>query len=220
MTNINNLNGLYLFVETFKELSIQYSLSYQYKDLLLEIYQGGQLFQKRTFKPTSGEISLYDTSVNTLYTDILEGELKELFYFTNLVSEFQLPVDKKKIINFVLSLQNKDGGFGNIRDSQISTTFYALNILALFDYPLYLLKGIRQFLHHQWLKTNYLEDLYWLVESLSISNLVLPPVDQLTLFLYDCSRDNGGFSRSRNLGIPTIEYTHQAVSLLKILGQI
>ncbi|PIP32864.1 hypothetical protein COV53_03745 [Candidatus Gottesmanbacteria bacterium CG11_big_fil_rev_8_21_14_0_20_37_11] len=218
--NIDDLEGLYLYAETLKELSICTQALERHKKLLNEIYQDNQLLRKRAFKTVSGDFGLYDASVNTLFTDILEGELKELYYFTSLISQFQLEIEEKRIIQFIFSLQNKDGGFGKIRDSQSATTYYALKILNLLSYPVKSLIKTKEHVKREWSKVNYLEDLFWHIESLSLLKLPFPSSEQIILFLYDCFRDNGGFSRSRNLGIPTIEYTYYAVSILKRLSKI
>jgi hypothetical protein len=213
--NLDNITGLFLWFGTLKELDYRLELSESHRQLLTRHLQGKELLKKRTFQFTEkGKFGLYDTSPNTLYTDILEGELKELFYLTTLLCDLKLDFNKQTIIDFVLSLQNNDGGFGQIRDSQISTTYYALKILTLLSYPLKYLSNTAIYTKKEWLKVNYLEELYWVIESLVLLGQPLPSPEQVTLFLYDCRRDNGGFSRSRNMGISTIEYTYYAVSIL------
>ncbi len=215
--NINNINDLFLFYGTFEELGLTRLLSVRHKKIMQRIVKG-LLFKKGKLRLLQKKFGLSDPSIATLYTDLIEGELKELWYFTYLASKFDFSINKNRIADFFLSFENEDGGFGKLRDSQLSTTFQALNIFSLINYPLNNLPNIKDYLNHQFLFANYIEELYWLVESLSIIKMPLPPKDYLALFLSDCFRSNGGFSRSRNIGISTIEYTFYGVSILDKLG--
>ncbi len=213
--NLDDFRGLYFAAETYKELGLSIVPFSGYKRLLTARLTDDQLLQKKKFELVdNGEIGTYDTSTNTLYTDVVEGELKDLHFLTSLLADFDLLSERKKIIASILSLQNEDGGFGSLQGSQLSTTFYALTILHKLSFSLKSLKQALLFINLARAKTNYLEDLYWTVGCLTLLKQPLPPQYEITLFLKDCWRDNGGFSRSRNLGIPTIEYTYYAVSVL------
>jgi len=212
---INDLYSLFLSVETCRELQVDIGIFNKYHYLLFEIFENNRLLKKSIFTPgKSNKMEFYDNSSATLYADFLDNELKNLYYYTVLANNFKLRINAKKIIDFVLSRKNDDGGFGKISDSQLATTYFALNILNLLSYPIKSLLKTKNYLKNEWLKINYLEELYWMIEGMIMLNLSLPSSEQITLFLFDCLRDNGGFSRSRNLGIPTIEYTYYAVSIL------
>jgi len=60
-----------------------------------------------------------------------------------------------------------------------------------------------------------LEDLFYIVESLTLIRKPLPNVSKIIQFVDSCQRGNGGFGRAPMMSIPTIEDTYLAVSIIK-----
>jgi hypothetical protein len=62
---------------------------------------------------------------------------------------------------------------------------------------------------------NFIEDMYWLCGSLSNFAEKTRLHDWIMHFVKGCQRTNGGFARKDVMGIPTLEDTFYAVSILK-----
>ncbi len=66
-----------------------------------------------------------------------------------------------------------------------------------------------------------MENLYCVIEGLKmLGEKSLPRKNEALDFVFSCQRENGGFSRARTIGIPTIENTFQAVEILRRYGEI
>jgi hypothetical protein len=65
-------------------------------------------------------------------------------------------------------------------------------------------------------KQEILEQIFFIVQSLRLLEEPLPDPLEILRFVESCRRNNGGSSRSRTMGIPTIEYTYMAVSIFTI----
>jgi len=209
--NLDTITGLFFAVETMKALGEPINRFQKYGSILK---QDIHLFERHRFNmEDTGSIGLYETSAHALFTEFVEAELKELYYFVSLSRQLDMVFDTSRIIDFVLSGQNTDGGFGNLAGSQLATTYYALQTLQLLDYVIPQ-PPIFNYLNSEWMTVSYLEDLFWLIESLSLIGKRIPNPQYVDDFLTACWRDNGGFSRSRTMGISTIEYTFFAVQLL------
>ena len=215
--NLDDLNGLFFAYQCHKILGYSLKNFDKYKNLLLTKYQDPELYKKRQVSLAKDEFSLASSSVATVYIDILEGEAKSIYYLITLLTELGISFDKRKFIKYVNSLQNDDGGFGGINGSQTATTLYCLEILNKIEHPFPKEKEIRQYLMHQFLLANYLEEYYWTIEGLALLKREIPDKKKILSFICACYRGNGGFSRSQFMGISTIEYTYYAVSILKQL---
>jgi hypothetical protein len=66
-------------------------------------------------------------------------------------------------------------------------------------------------------RAHYLEEYYWIGESLNLLKQTIPEPDSLVDYLGRCFTSKGGFNRSQHIGAPSIEYTHQAVHLIRLL---
>jgi hypothetical protein len=69
-------------------------------------------------------------------------------------------------------------------------------------------------------QVQFIEDLYWLVEGLANLGEKSNFPDRIIRFIMECQRQNGGFSRATIMGIPTLEYTYYALSILKETGAL
>ena len=215
--NIDDLNGLFYAIQTYKELGYPFQHFKKYRKALSSIYRGQEWYQKNPIYLRKKKINLANEDIATLYTDIVESEAKSALYLTVLTNDLGVTIDQKRLINYVESLQNDDGGFGSIKESELSTTYYCLRILNLIGYPFPREKEIEQFLVEQFQAANYLEQYYWTIEGLVLLKREIPDKNLILAFLVASYCWNGGFARSQFIGIPTIEYTYYAVSILKYL---
>jgi len=205
--NLDDLNGLFYATQCYKELGYLLEDFKDYRKSLLSAYQNRGFYRKKNiYLPSPGLIPVYN--------DIIEGEAKSAFYLASLLSDLKIDFEKKALIEYASSLQNKDGGFGSIKGSDVSTTYYCLKILELLGQPFPQTRKIGKYLVNQFQSANYLEEYHWATEGLALLKKKIPDKNEVLLFLFFCYRGNGGFSRSQFIGIPTIEYTYQAVSIL------
>lgn len=210
--NRDDLFAVFLAVETYKELELPVMVFKEYQSSLIRQ-------QKRAFSRAQPMHTSKNEKLMLMYAmnliDARGKELQDLYYLSCLSRDLKFEIDTKRIANFVYSLQNKDGGFGHKQESHLMTTYHALRILNILSLPVKTKDKTLLFLVHWFDKSNYLEDLFYSSESLSLLGEPLPNIEAAFQFVYSCQRNDGGFSRARIMGIPTIEYTFMAVSILK-----
>ncbi|MGA9047589.1 MAG: prenyltransferase/squalene oxidase repeat-containing protein [Dehalococcoidia bacterium] len=150
------------------------------------------------------------------------SEMETTFRVVSILNRLGRDFNTQPIINFVLKFNNADGGFGNGRISTLASTFYATEIFKLIMYDGTKLKLTVNYLRdreNMW-QLNFIEDIYWLSNSLcNLGQRVRIP-ERLISFVKACQRPNGGFARKDVMGIPTLEDTFYAVSILKTLSYI
>jgi hypothetical protein len=131
--------------------------------------------------------------------------------------------DKVKVSSFVLNLLNPDGGFGREGLSTLASTFYATEIHRLLSVEIGTLSNITAYLRNEEDKwrvnfgkghVNFIEHLFWLIKGLANMGEKSAVPDIVIRFVTDCQRPYGGFARTTIMGIPTLEYTYYAISIL------
>jgi len=215
--NLNSLAALYFAVSSFAALKEPLSNFEKYKPFIESVATNSEVFKPKQFKlKQTKSFALFDASVNTVYLDVVEGEAKTAFYLASLCKAFAIKEHTKEITAFIKQLQNSDGGFGTIKGSELSTTYYATQALRLLKQEIPHHEQVTTYLHQQIEQVNYLEEYFWAVESLTGLKANIPNKQRILSFLIACHKGNGGFARSQFMGIANIEQTYQAVSLLKI----
>lgn len=198
---LTDIHGLFFTLETFRELGIDTSYYKRYKTIL-----------DKEKNRSGGFGTLGETYIEVM------SELITTYEAITIAGYLDYQIDKKSLKNFIFSFQNLDHGFGGESKSILSTTFYALSALKKLDLskemkmPSYLREKEERMKHP------FLEDVFYLIMSLSYFNK--KPVDpqKTNDFLFNCWRqDNGGFRRSSVIGISTLEDTYYAVTLLRKL---
>jgi hypothetical protein len=140
---------------------------------------------------------------------------------------FNLRVEKNEVVNWLLTFQNKDHGFGTHRHSNINSTYYAVAALKQLDFDVENLQGAVAFLRecekpiggftvvpHS--LTPYMEYTYFGVMTLDKLGESCRFPSETIDFVLKCQKGNGGFSRS-DIGISTFENTFQAVTIMQRL---
>jgi hypothetical protein len=131
--------------------------------------------------------------------------------------------DEQNVICFVSSLLNQDGGYGKEGHSSLASTFYATEIHKLLGIETPRLTSTRDYLkdrEDKWRanfdngQVDFIENLFWLVKGLANIGEMSSIPERITEFVMACQRANGGFARATIMGIPTLEYTFYAVSIL------
>lgn len=212
--NVNDVFSVYLMVETYKALGIPFKSSVIDKQRVLS-------FARETTSPPSvPAVQGQDNSGNLAdamnYIGLIGRDLENLFYLATLVRDLDLDVDKDEISARVLALRNTDGGFGRNSCSHPMSVYHALNILKTLSGEIADKEQISAYLRTQFNQIDYLENVFFVAESLNLLDEPLPDIWRIVRFIEGCRRNNGGFSRARVMGIPTIEYTAMAISVLKI----
>ena len=158
-------------------------------------------------------------TLENIYIEV-SSELEETYRAVRILRTISADFDEHRITDFVFSKLNLDGGYGKERHSTLASTFYATAIHKLLLIDAKNLAGTRAYLRNReenW-QVQFIEDLYWLVEGLANLGEKSNLPDRVTSFVLECQRQNGGFSRATVMGIPTLEYTYYALSILREIG--
>jgi hypothetical protein len=153
---------------------------------------------------------------DNLYIEV-SSELKHIFEHVSLIRNLNLRLYETEIAAHIHSLRNDDGGYGLGR-STLATTCYALNTLNLLNKTPDNPGQIMEFLKSREKGVYFLEDLFYLVQASAILGQEESNPSNKISFVLDCQCTGGGFARARAMGIPTLEYTCYAVSVLDRLS--
>jgi len=158
-------------------------------------------------------------AVANIYIEV-SSELEETYRAVRILKVIGVTFDEQAASDFVFSLLNRDGGYGRNRQSTLASTFYATAICKLLGIDAQNLASTRAYLkkrEERW-QVQFIEDLFWLVEGLAnLGEKSIFP-DRVTKFVLACQRQGGGFARAIIMGIPTLEYTFYALSILREVG--
>jgi len=161
----------------------------------------------------------YFNSPRQVYIEVV-SPLETLYEEVTLYTWMEREVDKEEVIRFLERFHNGDGGFGPDSRSTLASSFYAAKVLSLLGYADDLVQGLERYFREQEKDRllYFLEDLYWLVGGLNAIGQEMESKEAVAGFVLECQRQNGGFARAALMGIPTLEYTFYAVSLLAMTG--
>lgn len=136
---------------------------------------------------------------------------------------------QEHIIEFILNFQNEDGGFGHYR-STLHETASALSMMDRFGYAIQELETesfIRRcevpffgFTDIPHTSLSFLEYVHAGVYASYLLRLKLAYSDQCELYIRSCQNRNGGFSRTMQSGIATLENTYNAIHALILLSTL
>jgi len=150
------------------------------------------------------------------------SELQETYRAVKVLKIIGADFDEQKVIRFVFRMLNPDGGYGGKGYSTLVSTFYTTEITKLLGVDTGKLNATRDYLRKReenW-QVQFIEDVYWLVLGLANLGEKTNFPDRVTRFVMMCQRSNGGFSRATIMGIPTLEYTFYALSILREAGAL
>jgi hypothetical protein len=167
-------------------------------------------------------------ALEDIYIEV-SSELEETYRAVSVLRTIGADFDERRVTNFVSSKLNLDGGYGREGRSILASTYYATAIYRLLcvDPPactdtINYLRGAEE----RWRasfdggRVNFIEDLYWLAGSLANLGERCNFRDRTIRFVMGCQRVNGGFARATIMGIPNLEYTFYAVSILREIGAL
>ncbi len=167
-------------------------------------------------------------NVPTEITSILKRLLflLDIYMSASLIRNYNI---EKNIRKLVYSFQNKDGGFGH-QNSSLYETAQAVQILQLLDCK-FGKSEILEFIEHcerpdhgftdvPNTTLSYIEYIHAGLKASLLVSYKPKYLDACDLFIKGCQRRNGGYSRSTNDGISTIENTYLAVHSLLLLSKL
>ena len=155
-------------------------------------------------------------------------EVASEFQFTSMVTELAnmigVEISSEKTIGWLLSYQNRDGGFGAHRHSNLNSTYHAVASLFNLGYAVKSLKNTIEYVRSCEKPSGgftvvprssipFMEHIYYGVSTLELLNERVKYPEKTVELVLKCQNSNGGFARS-DLGISTFGDTFYAVSIL------
>jgi hypothetical protein len=156
-------------------------------------------------------------SYQNMYIEI-PSELRATYRAVRVLETIGGDFDKDGIRRFTRKFLNEDGGYGGKGYSTLPSTFYATETYKMLGSDIGELTATKEFLRKREGKyVQYVEDMYWLVMALANLGEKTRAPQKVAEFVTMCQRRNAGFARS-TYGIPTLEYTFYALSVLREVG--
>lgn len=171
------------------------------------------------------EIKVPESYISRLNSKTEFANLR-IAYYHSVVSKILELDNLPKIADWILSNQNEDGCFGSGR-SEILSTYYALESLNYIDPSLIQMKDlIVNFTRNcqnedggfTFIPDSYppfIEPTYAGIKIYEIIGMEHEKPDKTVRFVQNLQNKNGGFRRSPYLGISELEYTFEALYILK-----
>lgn len=153
----------------------------------------------------------------------------KIAYYHLIISKILGLTNLSKMVEWILSHQNEDGGFGTNRSS-IQSTYYALESLNCIDPSLIKMKDL--IINYVYMCQTFdggfsfvpntypafIEQTYAGVRILEILGDKFQNRDNIIDFVCNLQNKNGGFRRSKYIGISELEYTFKSLYILKSLS--
>jgi len=178
------------------------------------------LLSRQVFRGEFGTVDVYVE---------VASEFQFLSMITELASMVGVKIDREKITSWLLSYQNRDGGFGAHGHSNLNSTYHAVASLCNLGYNVKSLKETLDYVRScekpyggfTIVPTSvnpYMEHVYYGISTLNLLGEHARYPEETAAFVLGCQNSNGGFARS-NLGISTFEDTFFAVSVLNMINR-
>jgi len=157
------------------------------------------------------------------------SEFETVFMTTELINMAGIAIDRQKVAKWLLTYQNRDGGFGVNGNSNLNATYHAVASLFNLGYPVKLLNKTLEYVRACEKPSGgftvapnifipYMEHTYYGVTALGLMGENIKYPKKTASFVFNCRNANGGFSRSE-VGISTFEDTFYAVSILRTISR-
>jgi hypothetical protein len=157
------------------------------------------------------------------------SEFLSIFMVIELADMVDVEINRKKIVDWLLSFKNNDGGFGAHEHSNLNSTYHAVASLSNLGYSINSLRDTLEYVRACEKPyggftvvpngaTPYMEHIYYGTSTLNLLGERLRYPKQTVELVLKCQNANGGFARS-DLGISTFEDTFYAVSVLQTISK-
>jgi len=210
--SLGDLIGIFLTVEVMNELG-------QITDVLKNYVQRVTAFQNK-----AGGFG----ALENIYIEV-PSELEATYRAARSLRIIGIDFDEQRVADFVFSLANPDGGYGKEGRSTLASTYYATEINRLLGFEIDKFKSTKDYLRNKetdWRENfdrgmvDYIENLFSLIKGLANLDEKSNFPDRVARFVMACQRVNGGFARATIMGIPNLEYTSYALSILREVGAL
>jgi len=157
------------------------------------------------------------------------SEFLSIFMVIELADMADVEINRKKTVDWLLSLKNNDGGFGAHGHSNLNSTYHAVASLSNLSYPVKSLGGTLEYVRTCEKPYGgftvvpigtipFMEHIYYGASTLNLLGESLRYPKQTAELVLKCQNANGGFARS-DIGISTFEDTFYAVSVLQTISK-
>jgi hypothetical protein len=201
-SNVASVHGVYLLCGLLEELGEGLGLARPYARLVADS------------ENSVGGFGAYED----VYVESA-SELQATYEAVSVLARFGCPLNRDRIEGFLSRFRQPDGGFGVLR-STVPSTYYASATLAQLPDAGALMEGAGLYLQRcaqRW-DVYFLDDVYWLVQGLSLTGSAARFASQAATHVLACQRHQGGFARAPVIGIPTLEHTYYALQVLDSVG--
>ena len=159
------------------------------------------------------------------------AEVASEFQFTSMITELAsivgVEINNEKTTSWLLSYQNRDGGFEAHGHSNLNSTYHAVSSLFNLGYSVRSLKETIEYVRSCEKPSGgftvvprssipYMEHTYYGISTLELLGEHARYPEKTAELVLRCQNSNGGFARS-DLGISTFENTFHAVSILRMI---
>ncbi len=151
-------------------------------------------------------------STGPTYLEV-DSELQTTYEAVFVLNSLGVAFDEERAATFVVRRYDAERDFGARLPSR-APTFYAYRTLALLGWPLPL-EADQAAQHTTHDLPSFLDHLYWEVMCTRIAGRRTPSLSRVIDFVRGCQRPTGGFARSVLMGIPTLQWTFQALRVLR-----
>ena len=153
------------------------------------------------------------------------SEFQSISMITELANMINLEINKDKTTSWLMSYQNRDGGFGAHRYSNLNSTFHAASSLFNLGYSVKSLKETIRYVRSCEKPSGgftvvprsflpYMEHTYYGMSTLELLGEPAKYPDKTAEWVLKCQNPNGGFARA-DMGISTFENTFYALKTLQ-----
>lgn len=190
----------------------------------------GLFYRTSILNSFNRKIRIRDEYISRLNTRTEFVSLKIAYYHT-IISKILKLNNLPKIAAWILLAQNEDGGFGSPK-SDILETYYALESLKTIGMSLNNMKSeIIDFTQNcqtsdggftfvPGIYPPYIEPIYAGIRIHDLMDKSPEKQDKLVEFVKKLQNKDGGFRRSKYIGISELEYTFKALYVLKSLSYL
>jgi hypothetical protein len=172
------------------------------------------------------QISRGEFGTGDVYVEVA-SEFQFISMITELANMVDVKINHEKTTSWLLSYQNRDGGLGAHRYSNLNSTYHAVVSLFNLGYSVRSLKETIEYVRSCEKPSGgftvvprssipYMEHTYYGISTLELLGEHARYPEKTAELVLRCQNSNGGFARS-DLGISTFENTFDAVSTLRMI---
>jgi len=201
-SNVSSVHGVYLLCGLLGELAEELDSARPYARLVADS------------ENSVGGFGAYED----VYVESA-SELQVTYEAASVLARLAYPLNHQRVESFLSRFRQPDGGFG-VHRSTLPSTYYACATLAQLPDSGPLMEGAGLYLQRRAQKWDvyFLEDVFWLIQGLSLTGSAAPSASNAATHVLACQRPQGGFARAPAMGIPTLEHTYYALQVLDSVG--